>query len=545
MRIITGNIIDIHNREVFYGVIKMDDLMIESIERIGNERKDDIYIAPGLIDSHVHIESSMLVPSVFSEMVIPCGTIGVVCDPHEIANVMGVDGVEYMMKDAKKTPLKFYFGIPSCVPATNLESNGGSIDASDIDYLFKQGAWFLAEMMNYPGVLNGEPAVLEKIGIAKRYNKPIDGHAPGLKGEGLEAYVKAGISTDHECSTIEEALQRIELGMFVQIREGSAARNFNQLYSLLNTHSTKVMLCTDDSHPDDIFEKGHIDKIVRMALKKGVSIFDIYQSALVNPVLHYQLPVGMLRVGDCADFIIIDNIDNFKVLSTYINGEAVYDNGILALSTQEIDCVNIFTNSYISLDQISVVSPVDHPLVKVIDVMDGELLTNEYSWLAKSLSGFVLPSMEEDVAKIVVVNRYAEAKPSVGFVRGFGIKDGAFGATVAHDSHNIVVVGMDDESIYEVINELFKQKGGVVAYCQGDIEVLPLPVAGLMSNEKGSVVAARYARLNNFVCDRCKTRLQAPFMTLSFLSLLVIPSLKIGDKGLFDVNRFCYVDLIS
>lgn len=544
-QILEGNIVDIHNRDIYYGRLEMMGSTIVSIHRLDTVVPQAPYIAPGLVDSHVHIESSMLVPSVFSEMVIPCGTIGVVCDPHEIANVMGVEGVEFMMNDARQSPLNFFFGVPSCVPATSFENNGGVIDAKGVESLFQKGAYFLAEMMNFPGVLSYDHDVWRKIEIAKHYKKPIDGHAPGLIGDALAKYIGAGISTDHECSTIEEAVQRIDLGMYVQIREGSAARNFNQLHSLLNTHPSKVMLCTDDSHPDDITEKGHIDKIVRMALGCGISIFDIYQAALINPVLHYQLPVGMLRVGDRADFIIVDNLDDFNIHSTYINGVALFECGKINFSANPISFINKFTDPYIGIDQLRVVTQLSNPVVRVIDLKDGELLTGEFLWEPTPFEGIVLPSIEMDVAKIVVINRYQESKPAVGFVRGFGLKAGAFGATIAHDSHNMVVVGVDDTDIIKVISVLFEHKGGIAACCDGLVEVLPLPIAGLMSNEKGSVVASKYAGLTRFVSKNCQTQLQAPFMTLSFLSLLVIPSLKIGDQGLFDVNRFCFVDLIS
>ncbi|MGV8828446.1 MAG: adenine deaminase [Breznakibacter sp.] len=544
-QILEGNIVDIHNRDIYFGRLEIMDSTIISIQRLDAIVPQAPYIAPGLVDSHVHIESSMLVPSVFSELVIPCGTVGVVCDPHEIANVMGVEGVEFMMNDARQSPLNFYFGVPSCVPATSFENNGGIIDAKAVESLFQKGAYFLAEMMNFPGVLNHDQDVWRKIEIAKHYNRPIDGHAPGLIGEALVQYIGAGITTDHECSTIEEAVQRINMGMFVQIREGSAARNFNQLHSLLNSHPSKVMLCTDDSHPDDIVEKGHIDKIVRMALGCGISIYDIYQAALINPVLHYHLEVGMLRVGDRADFIIVDNLADFNIQSTYINGAALFEYGKINFSANPSSCINKFTEPYVGIDQLQVFTQLANPIVKVIDLKDGELLTGEFLWEPTPFEGIINSSVEMDVAKIVVVNRYQKSKPAVGFVRGFGLKGGAFGATIAHDSHNVVVVGVDDTDIFRVIGQLFEHKGGIAAYCDGLVEVLPLPVAGLMSNEKGSVVASKYAGLNRFVSKCCQTQLQAPFMTLSFLSLLVIPSLKIGDQGLFDVNRFCFVDLIS
>ena len=426
-----------------------------------------------------------------------------------------------------------------------MPNSGGVIDSEGVERLFQIGAWFLSEMMNFPGVLSHDEAVMQKISIAKKYRKPIDGHAPGLVGDDLTRYIDAGISTDHECSNLDEAMQRINQGMFVQIREGSAARNFNQLYHLLYTHPLRVMLCTDDSHPDDISEKGHIDKIVRMALMKGLSIFDIYQAALINPVQHYHLPVGMLRVGDAADFIVVDDLHNFNILSTFINGTAQYEGGELTFSLAASECINNFTDPYVSIDQIKVSTHLSHPAVKVIELTDGELLTNSFLWHPSVHNGEIHTSQQLDIAKIVVINRYHPAPPSIGFVRGFGISKGAFGATIAHDSHNVIVVGTDDASIFSVIDILFKQMGGIAAYADGVFDVLPLPVGGLMSNERASVVSDSYSRLNTFVSDHCKTKIQAPFMTLSFLSLLVIPSLKIGDKGLFDVDQFAFVDLIS
>lgn len=540
-----ANIIDIHNKKIFHGRIKIENGKISSIQDLGSINDEYPYIAPGLIDSHVHIESSMLTPSRFSELCVSRGTIGVVCDPHEIANVMGRKGVEYMMENAKQSPLKFFFGVPSCVPATAFETSGGEISSADIEYLFQNGAVALAEMMNYPGVIYDDKHVWEKINIAKKYNKPIDGHAPGLVGEMLQKYIKAGITTDHECSTLNEAYQRMEAGMFVQIREGSAARNFENLFPLLNSHPNQVMLCTDDSHPDDLIEKGHIDKIVRMALQKGVSLFDIYQAALINPVFHYHLPVGMLRQNDDADFIVIDHPDSFNVLETYINGVAVFEQGKLNYDSPTPTLINNFINHYLQLDNLKLQTTTESPTVRVIEVKDGELLTKEYLWKPTPRNGEILASSDEDIAKIVVVNRYHKAPPSIGFVHGLGLKNGSFGATIAHDSHNIIVVGVDDESIFAVIEELFRMKGGVSCIYQNELHSLPLPIAGLMSDKDGSEVAKQYAAITSVVKNKCMTNIQAPFMTLSFLSLLVIPSLKIGDRGLFDVDKFQFVNLIQ
>ncbi len=539
-----SNIIDIHTRSIYYGSIVVNNGVVDSIEKLGDVVVGEPYVAPGLIDSHVHIESSMVTPSRFAELIVPHGTIAALCDPHEIANVLGRKGVEYMMDNAATSPLKLFFGVPSCVPATSFETSGGIIDVDDIEYLFEKGAIFLAEMMNYPGVIYDNPMVWSKIRTAKKWNKPIDGHAPGLVGDDLVKYIKAGITTDHECSNIDEALQRIAQGMFVQIREGSAARNFNNLYSLIQSYPHNVMLCTDDSHPDDICEKGHIDKIVRMALAKGISIFDIYQAALINSVRHYNLPVGTLKVGDKADFIVIDNPNDFNVLSTYIDGVAVFDNGDLNINIVDAGLLNNFIENHVYIDDLIFRTNLANPTVKVIDVKAGELLTATHLWNPTVNKGVIDGSVDDDIAKIVVVNRYQKAKPAIGFIRGLGVKSGAFGATIAHDSHNVVIVGVDDVSIMNVIEQLFKQKGGICCYNNGKSIILPLPIAGLMSDKSGREVANLYSELNDFATSECGVTIQSPFMTLSFMSLLVIPSLKLGDRGLFDVDKFEFTDLV-
>lgn len=539
--VVEGNIVDIHGKEVYQGKIYYKNGLISSIEKCNT--KSTQYILPGLVDSHVHIESSMTIPTRFAKMVVPRGTVAVVSDPHEIANVLGKDGVEYMMKEGQKTPLKCFFGVPSCVPATDFESSGGRIDAQDVDFLFSKGAYFLAEMMNFPGVVFDDSGVYSKLDIAKKYKKPIDGHAPGLRGEQLKKYVFAGISTDHECSTLEEALEKIKLGMMIQVREGSAARNFEALHTLIKSHPDQVMLCTDDSHPDLIMRAGHIDRLVRLALGKGYSIFEIYKAAVLNPVNYYQLPVGLLREGDRADFIIVDNLVDFNVKQTYIDGVKVAENNEYLEKLDDIDLVNNFNCDVISRDDLIVKMPEGVHAVKVIDVEDGELLTGEYLWRPEfQKTDVVNPDVDKDILKIVVVNRYQPSKPVVGFIRGFGLKYGAIGGSVAHDSHNIVALGCDDQSLFKVINKVIELKGGLVACDMSDIRVLPLPVAGIMSDKEGSEVAKEYAILNEFVFNS-GSRLKTPFMTLAFMSLLVIPKLKIGDKGLFDVTSFSFTDL--
>lgn len=541
MRQLKGNIVDIVEKRIFPGMIEIEEGKIISVSTIDEACSN--YILPGLIDSHVHIESSMMIPSRFADMVVPRGTVAVVSDPHEIANVMGVSGVEYMINDAKKVPLKCFFGAPSCVPATDFETSGHRISYDDIEYLFKKEAWFLAEMMNFPGVINQNKDVLAKLNLAKKYNLPIDGHAPGLRGAELKAYVEGGISTDHECFSVEEALEKIQMGMKIQIREGSAARNFEALHSLISTHPNHTMLCTDDSHPDLIIEKGHIDRLMSLGLKKGYSIFEMYQAAVLNPVQHYKLPVGLLQKGDDADFIIVDNLDDFNVLSTYIKGKKVAENGKALFDLPPVNIVNNFNCAPIYEDDLRVIAPYNNPNIRVLEAEDGELLTGEFIHKLHLKKGEdVTSDIHNDLLKIVVINRYTKAKPVVGFIKKFKMKAGALASSVAHDSHNIVAVGCDDASLVRVINDVIDKKGGIAACSNDQIMALDLPIAGLMSDKKGEEVAAIYTNLNAFV-GKMGCEMRAPFMTLAFMPLLVIPSLKIGDKGLFDVGTFSLTSL--
>lgn len=542
---IAGKIIDLENHCFYNGEIIIENGIISDIIRV--DSAPDLYILPGLIDSHVHIESSMLIPSRFARLVVPHGTIGVVSDPHEIANVLGVDGVKFMIEDGKKVPFKFFFGAPSCVPATPFETSGAVLDSDVIDSLLdNQDIFFLSEMMNYPGVINNDPEVMHKIDAAKRKNMRIDGHAPGLIGDALNKYIAAGITTDHECATLDEALAKINLGMTIQIREGSAARNFNNLSSLLTLFPDSVMLCTDDSHPDEILHNGHIDRIIRLGLSKNIDFFTLIKAATINPVLHYNLPVGLLRKGDPADFIIVDSLDNFSVQKTFINGECVFDSKSgVNFPLTSVETINKFRSDKISLSQLKIFMPAEYNRIKTIDIEDGELLTSAgLSIPLLSKDREILTDVNKDILKIVVVNRYTNADPVVGFVKNIGIKQGAFASSVAHDSHNIVAVGVDDQSLLKAINTIIANKGGIMAVNNDEESILNLPVAGLMSSEEGEKVAETYQKLNNIV-KQMGSNLKAPFMTLSFLSLLVIPSLKIGDKGLFDVNTFSFTSLFE
>jgi len=544
-KVITGKIIDVFNKEIYGGKIYIESGKIKKIEK--SEYVDDVYILPGLIDSHVHIESSMLIPSEFSKLVVPRGTVSVVADPHEIANVNGIEGVEFMIKNASKSPLKMFFGAPSCVPATSFETSGAIIDHEKIEYLLNNGCIVLSEMMNFPGVVSGAEDVMRKIDVANKLGKKIDGHAIGLNKKDLKKYIDSGISTDHECSALDEALEKIELGMNILIREGSAAKNFNALSSLIQTHTENVMLCTDDSHPDELLKIGHIDKLIKRGLKLGYSIFDLITVASVNPVKHYELPVGLLREGDFADFICVDDLENFNVVCTVINGESVYEKGKNYVKSVEEIPLNHFNAQKINDEDIKILSEGDDTLINVIEAFDGELFTKKFKWKhGTAINEEVKSDVENDILKIVVVNRYKHDKPVVGYIKNFGLKSGAIGGSIAHDSHNMIIVGADDKSIVDVCNKLIDIKGGIALKDNNlnIIDYLALPYAGLMSNENGVDIAEKYDSMN-LKAKEMGCGFHAPFMTLAFMSLLVIPEIKIGDKGLFDVTSFKFIPLFE
>jgi adenine deaminase len=543
MEKIGGKIFDFKNRCFVNGEIWIEGARIVRIERSQGDYSN--CILPGLIDSHVHVESSMLVPSEFARLVVPRGTVGVVTDPHEIANVLGVKGVEFMIKNAAQVPLKFFFGAPSCVPATDFESSGGILDAATVGVLLERSdIWFLSEMMNFPGVIHESREVMLKIEAARKIGKVIDGHAPGIKGDDLKKYVGTGISTDHECFSLEEALEKIACGMKIQIREGSAAKNFETLWSLVESHPERTMLCTDDSHPDELIREGHMDKIIRRGLAKGLSIFDLLQVCVVNPVEHYGLPVGLLREGDWADFIVVDNLEDFNVQSTYINGLKVFDKhqGVL-FNKVVVEPENLFLARPVEPEQLKVILPDVNSTVRVIEALDGELITKSFQWVPPS--SVVNSNIEQDVLKLVVLNRYQpDASPQVGFIRGFGLQKGALASSVAHDSHNVIAIGVSDQEIVAALNLVIENKGGIVAVNGTSKKVLPLPVGGIMSSMDGEKVAKLYEDVDA-TAKQMGCKLRAPFMTLSFMSLLVIPELKLGDKGLFDVSAFKFVSLFE
>ncbi len=543
MRVIEGNIVDVVAGRAFYGRLFVRNGFVEDVVRVGEERVGSLYVLPGFVDAHVHVESSMLMPSEFAKVAVVYGTVGVCADPHEIANVLGVLGVELMLDNGRDLPFKFFFGVPSCVPATSFETSGAKLGVRDVgDLLRRDDVFFLSEMMNFPGVIYGDNEVLAKIAAAKKVGKRIDGHIPGVKGEDLRKYVASGITTDHECFTLDEARAKIELGMKVQIREGSAAKNFNALYRLIDLYPDSVMLCTDDCHPDDLL-KGHINVSVKRAVAKGCDVYKVLKAAILNPVLHYNLPIGLLRKGDAADFILVDNLRDFNVLETVVNGFSVFKDGKVNFPQKEIVVKNKFLCDYLSLDDISVEAK--SAKIKVIQAFEGELITKKEIFAAKCNAGKIVSDLENDVLKIVVCNRYEKSKPAVGFIRGFGLKKGAVASSIAHDSHNIVAVGVDDNDIIQAVNRLIDNKGGIVVCASERILDLKLEVAGLISVEDAKTVAAKYQALNAMAAN-LGCSFNAPFMTLSFMALLVIPEFKISDKGVFDGVKFefdsIYVD---
>jgi adenine deaminase len=542
---VTGNLVDVPNKHIYGATLWIEDGHIKRIEASSEPINPALpYIMPGFIDSHVHIESSMLVPSEFARLAVLHGTVGTISDPHEIANVCGVAGVEFMIENGKQTPFKFFFGAPSCVPATIFETAGAEVNEKEVDALLSRPEiYYLSEMMNFPGVLHNDPLVMAKIKSAQKHNKPVDGHAPGLRGEAAKKYIDAGISTDHECFTIEEALEKLDYGMHIIIREGSAAKNFEALYSIIDTHTSKVMLCSDDKHPDSL-AAGHINTICARAVAKGIDVFNILQTACINPVKHYKLPVGLLNPGDPADFILVKDLVHFKVSSTYVNGELVADNGISNIKSVATNPINNFDCKKIEADALTV-SEIEYPnqnrLIPVIEALDSQLITNKLLLTGSLQNGNWVTDTSNDILKIVVVNRYHTAPIAKAFIKNFGLTHGAIASSVAHDSHNIVAVGVDDASIAAAVNLVIEAGGGVSVVNGANNNatnlVLPLPVAGLMSANDGFEVASTYTAID-LAAKALGSKLESPFMTLSFMALLVIPHLKLSDKGLFNGDDF-------
>jgi adenine deaminase len=536
-----GNIVDVVGQRIFKGVVVVRDSKIAEVREEDNEENG--YLLPGLIDAHIHIESSMLVPSEFARLAVVHGTVGTVSDPHEIANVLGIKGVRFMIENGKRVPFKFYFGASSCVPATGFETAGGYLGVAEIDELLQsKDVLYLAEMMNFPGVVYGDAEVAQKLALAKKFGKPVDGHAPGLTGELAEKYIRAGITTDHECYTLAEAVEKIGYGMKILIREGSAAKNFEALSGLIRDFPDEVMFCSDDKHPDDLVS-GHMNRLVKRAFSMGYDKLKVLRCVTFNPVRHYHLDAGLLQPGDPADFIRVNDLDDFSILATFVNGRKVAENGKSLISSVEVSPVNLFHAELLKCEEI-VIRP-EGKRIRVIKAFDGQLVTGELIADARIKNNEVTSDPENDILKIVVMNRYAPSPPAIGFIQGFGLTSGAIASSVAHDSHNVIAVGTDDESIVKAMNAIIRTRGGISISAGDELLVLPLPVAGIMSDDDGYKVAARYHSLDETVKTRLKTSLKSPFMTLSFMALLVIPDLKLSDKGLFDGKKFEFTGLFE
>lgn len=537
---LSGNIIDLRASEIFKGTVYVNEGRVSKV--VKEEVESDNYILPGLIDSHIHIESSMLIPSEFAKLAVVHGTVATVSDPHEIANVLGIDGIKYMIANGNKVPFKFYFGASACVPATPFETSGFQFHEKEMEELLgMKEIKYLSEMMNFPGVINRDAWEMKKIEIAKKHNKPVDGHAPGVSGEDAKKYAEAGVTTDHECFTMHEALDKISYGMKIQIREGSAAKNFDALIDLMKDHSDKVLFCSDDKHPNDLV-KGHINQLIIRAIKKGYEPLKVLRSVILNPIEHYGLDIGTLQVNDPADMIVVNNLDEFIILQTYVDGVLVAESGTSYIDSIPEDQPNNFHAVPITANELKV-SPKGEKL-KVMEAMDGQLITGFLTENYKVENNNVVSDVENDILKLVVLNRYEKADPAIAFIKNFNLKVGAIASSVAHDSHNIVAVGTSDEAITRAINLVINEGGGISLVNETDEKALPLPVAGLMSTCDGYRVANSYHILDE-EAHKMGSKLRAPYMTLSFMALLVIPELKLSDKGLFDGIKFGFTDMFS
>ena len=541
-----ANIVNLTERSILAGTVVWADGIIALVEATGPEDPGLTYLIPGFIDAHVHIESSMLVPSEFARLASRHGTVATVSDPHEIANVLGLDGVRFMLENARQVPFKMYFGAPSCVPATPFETAGASLGLEELGTLMREdGLLYMSEMMDFPGVLAGDPAVMEKIALARHLGVPVDGHAPGLMGDAARRYAQAGISTDHECTTLQEAQDKIAAGMHILIREGSAARDFDTLHPLISSHTGQVMLCSDDKHPDDLV-RGHIDRLAARAVAAGHDPLDVLRCACLNPVLHYRLPVGLLRVGDPMDATEVADLKDFRTQRTWVNGQLIAEGGHSHMARVLVTPMNRFRAHRITPEALTV--PAGPERIQVIEALDGQLVTLKSLAAPKVVADggacHMVPDVERDLLYLMVLNRYEDVPPAVAFVHGFGLRAGAIASSVAHDSHNIVAVGADAESLCRAVNGLVDACGGI-AVDDGHMTIRQtLPVAGLMSADDGDEVAARYAALTQ-KARALGSPLRSPFMTLSFMALLVIPELKLSDKGLFDGHNFRFTELAA
>lgn len=532
---ITGRWVDVIGGKITPARIRWNGGRIVEIQEIPDQQGLP-WICPGLVDAHIHIESSMLPPSEFARMALVHGTVATVSDPHEIANVLGIAGIEFMIEDGQRVPFKFFFGASSCVPATTLETSGAALGAREIGQLLdRPEIGYLSEVMNFPAVIHRDPAMMAIIEEARKRNLPIDGHSPGVMGKDLDAYIAAGIQTDHECVTEEEARARLKRGMKVALREGSAARNFDTLLPVLTDYPDDVFFCSDDKHPDELI-LGHINQLVARAVRAGVPVMTALRAATRNPVQHYRLPVGLLQLGDPADFMVLPDLEEFRPSATFVNGRKVAEAGRILLPQLPVDTPNQF--HIVESQPVDFRLPATGQPFPVILAKEGQLITEREDIEPLVQNGEIVADTDWDLLKIVVVNRYRQAPPAVGLVRNFGLKHGAIASSVAHDSHNIVAVGTSDEALQTLVREIIRHRGGIgVVDETGQTTILPLPIAGLMTTLPGNKVAALYEELNRTV-KRLGGTQQSPFMTLSFMTLLVIPRLKMSDLGIFDAEQW-------
>ncbi len=537
-----GNLVDVLHHAIYPAEIVISDGKIDEIKQLNTMLPDAPYIMPGFIDSHIHIESSLLTPSGFAQLAVRQGTVAVITDPHEIANVCGLDGIEWMMEDAARCIFHFHFGIPSCVPCSPFEGNGAFLDASNTRYLLgRDNVYGLAEMMNFVATIHHGGETMNKIGDALAAGKCVDGHAPDLDYDDAKSYIKAGVTTDHEVVDINVAHRRLKYGMKLQIREGSAARNFDTLSPLIDNdeYCGKLMLCTDDIYPDELCQ-WHINDLVSRSINHGNDLWNTLYAACVTPVRHYKLPVGLLQEGDSADFVVVNDLNHFDVLATYINGCEVYRKegdvvSVVKAGTSIAEPINNWKVQPIQLSDLRLKAQSKN--IRVIGAADGSLYTKALIFPAKIEKTFAVSDVQRDILKIVVLNRYVQRRPQVAFVNGFGLKKGAMASTIAHDSHNIIAVGTNDDDLLAAINTLVEHKGGLCVADGDDISVMPLPLAGLMSMHQPRKVADEYATIRSKAFE-LGCSFKAPFMTLSFMALPVIPEIKITDLMFIDSTNF-------
>ena len=505
------------------------------------------FVAPGFIDAHVHIESSMSCPTEFARSVLPHGTTTVAADPHEIANVLGAEGIGYMIDSSKDQPVNIYFTLPSCVPATDMETSGAKLGADDLlPFMDNCRIIALGEVMNFPGVICRDNEVLRKIEGMKKQIKPVDGHAPGLTGRDLYAYISAGIFSDHECTTEKEAKEKLNAGMHIMIREGTGAKNLEDLLPIINRQTARrVMWCTDDRHPHDIIKEGHIDYIVRSAIRMGLDPVIAIQMATINPAEYFGLNhVGAIAPGRQADLVVFSDIKNPVIEEVYFRGNLAAKEGKMLPEIKRPAPLNIRSSMNIDIAKIDFSIPALSRQARVIEVISDQIVTGQ-SLIKVAVSGnSAVSDIKRDILKIAVVERHKGThNTGMGFARGFGLKQGALASSVAHDSHNIIIVGTNDEDMKTALEAVVKMGGGLAAAGNGKIlAALPLPIAGLMSLQPLKTIKEKLDNLIN-ISREFGSSLSDPFMTLSFLALPVIPELKITDKGLVDVSKFRIVPL--